>query len=274
MPRPHNNYESRVGPGVPGPTAAAHMNLAVRFSELIRKGLRFRSKFEDLKRNIVLPGFQWYPYDCFANLFYIQQLAHEANLSLNELIGGERIADIGAADGALSFFFESLGNAVHSYDYSGSNINRMQAIRLLASHLHSSVEISDVDLDSNFAIEGQYGLTLFLGILYHLKNPFYVLESLSRHSRYCFLSTRVARFSPDRELRLDHLPLAQLLDAGDCNSDATNYWIFTPVGVERLARRCGWTVCSSVCTGASVSDPRTQTGDERMFVLLRSLHQR
>ncbi|HJY07643.1 MAG TPA: hypothetical protein VJ323_15100, partial [Bryobacteraceae bacterium] len=92
----------------------------------------------------------------------MQQLADEADLSLTELIGGQGVLDIGAADGALSFFFESLGNAVHSYDYSGSNINRMQAIRLLASHLNSSVEISDVNLDSNFAIQGQYGLTLFL----------------------------------------------------------------------------------------------------------------
>jgi hypothetical protein len=250
------------------------MNLAIRFSGLVRKGLRFRSKFEDLKRNIVLPDFEWYPYDCFANLFYIQQLANEAELPLAELIGGQRVLDVGAADGALSFFFESLGNTVHSYDYSGSNINRMQAVRLLASLLHSSIQISDVNLDSNFAIEDQYGLALFLGILYHLKNPFYVLEALSRHSRYCFLSTRVARFSPDRQLRLDHLPLAQLLDAGDCNSDDTNYWIFTPAGLERLVCRSVWSVCSSVCTGASVSDPRTQTGDERMFMLLRSLHQR
>jgi hypothetical protein len=260
---------------MPDPTAtAANMNLAVRFSELVRKGLRFRSKFEEVKRSIVLPDFEWYPYDCFANLFYIQQLAHEADLPMPELIGNQRVLDVGAADGALSFFFESLGNTVHACDYSGSNINRMQAIRLLASQLHSSIEISDVNLDSNFAIEGEYGLALFLGILYHLKNPFYVLESLSRHSRYCLLSTRVARFSPDRQLCLNNLPLAQLLDAGDCNSDATNYWIFTPAGLERLVRRCGWTVCSSACTGASVSDPRTQTGDERMFMLLSSLHQR
>jgi hypothetical protein len=259
---------------MPGPIAAANMNLAVRFSELVRKGLRFRNKFEDLKRSTVLPDFQWYPYDCFANLFYIQQLAHEADLPMPQLIGSQRVLDVGAADGALSFFFESLGNAVHACDYSGSNINRMQAIRLLAAHLNSSIEISDVNLDSNFAIQGQYGLALFLGILYHLKNPFHVMEALSKQSQFCFLSTRVARFSPDRQIRLDHLPLAQLLDAGDCNSDATNYWIFTPAGLERLVRRSGWTVCSSICTGASISDPRTQTGDERMFMLLRSLHQR
>jgi len=261
------------GPSVPDPPAAANMNLAIRFSELVRKGLRFRNKFDHLKRSIASPDFQWYPYDCFANLFYMQQLADEADLSLTELIGGQGVLDIGAADGALSFFFESLGNAVHSYDYSGSNINRMQAIRLLASHLNSSVEISDVNLDSNFAIQGQYGLTLFLGILYHLKNPFYAMETLSGHSRFCFLSTRVARFSPDCQMRLDHLPLAQLLDAGDCNSDSTNYWIFTPVGLERLVRRSGWAICSSICTGATASDPLTQTGDERMFMLLRSLQQ-
>jgi len=249
------------------------MNLAIRFSGLVRKGLRFRNKLDQLKRSIPPPDFQWYPYDCFANLFFMQQLADEAHLPLTELIGAHRILDIGAADGALSFFFESLGNTVHSYDYSGANINKMEAIRLLASHLHSSIEINDVNLDSTFAIQGQYDLTLFLGILYHLKNPFYAMETLSGHSQFCFLSTRVARFSPDLRLRLDHWPLAQLLDADDCNSDSTNYWIFTPAGLERLARRSGWTICSSICTGASDSDPRTQKGDERMFMLLRSRHQ-
>ena len=109
------------GPSVPDPPAAASMNLAIRFSGLVRKGLRFRNRFDHLKRSIASPDFQWYPYDCFANLFYMQQLADEADLSLTELIGGQGVLDIGAADGALSFFFESLGNAVHSYDYSGSN---------------------------------------------------------------------------------------------------------------------------------------------------------
>jgi tRNA (mo5U34)-methyltransferase len=73
----------------------------------------------------------------------------------------------------------------------------MAGIRALKEALGSFVEIHAVDLDSQFELpEQQYGLVFFLGLLYHLKNPFYVLESLSKAARYCLLSTRVMRVLP------------------------------------------------------------------------------
>jgi len=38
-----------------------------------------------------------------------------------------------------------------------------------------------------------YDVVLFLGILYHLRNPFYVLEELARRTTHLLLSTRIAR---------------------------------------------------------------------------------
>jgi len=246
------------------------MNELARFSALVRKGLRFRTKFEQAKLAAGPREFAWYPYDCFANLFPLQRLLGDADLSLEDVAGDEPILDIGAADGALSFFFESLGYKVDALDNAGTNINRMQGIRTLAAGLNSAVEIRDVDLDRRFELEGRYGAALFLGTLYHLKNPFFALETLSKHARYCFLSTRVARWSPDRSVRLDNVPIAYLLDADECNGDVTNYWIFSPPGLTRLAHRAGWQVCASTSTGASESDPASAQGDERMFLLLRS----
>ena len=130
--------------------------------------------------------------------------------------------------------------------------------------------MQDVDLDGRFAVDKPYGAALFLGTLYHLKNPFYVLETLAKHTRFCFLSTRVARWSPGREVRLEHLPMAYLLDGEECNADITNYWIFSPAGLTLLARRAGWEICASVTSGSVQSDPNTPEGDERMFLLLRS----
>lgn len=244
--------------------------LSVRFSALVRQGLRFRRKFEDAKRLIEPREFDWYPYDCFANLFYLQQLLRGAGLSLEEVVGREPILDVGAADGALSFFLESLGYSVQALDHSGTNINRMQGIRALAARLRSQVEIRDVDLDGRFDLTGQFGFALFLGTLYHLKNPFYTLELLAQHARYCFVSTRVARVSTDGATRLDGVPVAYLLDAEECNTDTTNYWIFSPPGLKLLAQRTGWQICSSVNSRTVESDPATQEGDERMFLLLRS----
>jgi hypothetical protein len=66
----------------------------------------------------------------------------------------------------------------------------------LARELGSTARLWDVDLDSRFEVQRHYGLALMLGVLYHLKNPFYALEQAAQHARYCILSTRVAPFDP------------------------------------------------------------------------------
>lgn len=240
----------------------------VRFSALVRRGLRFRRALEEAKRSLGATGFDWYPYDTFANLFYLQRLMNDARLALEGMAGAEPVLDLGAGDGALSFFFESLGYPVVAVDHSGTSINQMRGIRALAETLNSRVRIRDLDLDARFELDGKYGLALFLGTLYHLKNPFYVLELLSKHARFCFLSTRVARVSLDRQVRLEHVPVAYLLDAEECNADATNYWILSPAGLALLAKRAGWRVRASVSSRVFDSDPVSAEGDERMFLLL------
>jgi tRNA (mo5U34)-methyltransferase len=244
------------------------MDPLIRFSALVRRGLRFRRRFEDAK--LAIGGaVAWYPYDSFANLFYLQRLLRTAGLSLEEIVGDKPVLDVGAADGALSFFLESLGFGVRAIDSSNTNINRMQGIRALAGHFGSRVAIDDVDLDRLPDLGGDYGLALFLGTLYHLRNPFFALDSLAARARFCFLSTRVARWSPDRRVRLDEVPVAYLLDEDECNSDATNYWVFSPPGLLRMVKRSGWTVCASAYSGSPNSDTSSTAGDERAFLLLR-----
>lgn len=249
------------------------MDPLIRFSGLVRRGLRFRSRFERAKRNAAPAGFVWYPYDSFVNVFPLERLRRQAGLSLAEMIGTGPILDLGTADGALAFLFESLGYAVHACDHAGTNINRMEGVRRMAAALSSQVKIEDVDLDAGWGPEREYGLALFLGTLYHLKSPFAVLERLSARARYCFLSTRVASWSPDRTVELGRVPAAYLLAPDECNGDATNYWVFSPPGLLRLAERCGWQVRASVRTGARDSDPASALGDERQFLLLESSRQ-
>jgi tRNA (mo5U34)-methyltransferase len=241
-----------------------------RFGPLVRNGMRFRRRFEDAKKAIEPVPFDWYRYDSFPNLFYLQHLFRCSSASLQDLAGQEPVLDIGAADGALSFFWESLGYRVHAVDFSGCNINRMQGLRRLAAYFGSNVEIQDIDLDGRFDLVRHYGVVFFLGTLYHLKNPFYALETIAKHARYCLLSTRVARLSADRRTRLDGMPVAYLLDSEECNSDSTNYFVFSPAGLVLLAKRAGWMVRGSISSGTSDSDPMSPEGDERMFLLLES----
>ena len=117
-------------------------------------------------------------------------------------------------------------NAIDALDYPPTNHNGMRGIRKLKEAMNSSVEIYSSDIDTGFTPPRPlYGLTLFLGILYHLKNPFGVLETLAEHSQFCLLSTRIAQRSP-RGSRMSDEALAYLVGEYELNADESNYWIF------------------------------------------------
>jgi tRNA (mo5U34)-methyltransferase len=240
----------------------------MRFDRLVRDALRFRKKLSTIRN--AHPEVAWYPYDSFANVFQIASLLRSSGETLAGLENGRRVLDLGAGDGDLAFFFESLGFKTHAVDHADTNANKMAGIRTLATELGSQVAIRDIDMDAQFEIEGGYGLSLMLGLVYHLKNPLYALESIARASRYCFLSARVARFTPDHSIRLDAYPMAYLLDEREANNDATNYWVFSPFGLERLVSRSGWSVLARTRVGAESSDPVNPGNDERAFLLMKS----
>jgi hypothetical protein len=148
----------------------------------------------------------------------------------------------------------------------------MAALHDLSRALGSRVAIRNLDMDTAFELTRQFDLCLFLGTLYHLKNPFYALEKLAAHAKFCFVSTRIARQSPDGAVNFEDLPMAYLVDADQCNNDSTNYWIFSPAGLNRLTHRAGWDICASATAGPAASRPDSPDADERMFLLLRSRH--
>ena len=146
------------------------MDPLIRFSSLVRHGLRFRSRLDRIKGDADTPGFVWYPYDSFANLFPLEQLRRKAGLTMADMAGTRPLLDLGTADGALAFLFESLGYTVHACDHADTNINRMEGVRRVAAALGSQIKIDDIDLDCGWIPKCEYGLALFLGTLYPLKN--------------------------------------------------------------------------------------------------------
>src|SRR5260370_16285416 len=194
------------------------------------------------------------------------------NRKLSRLIGNFPVLDMGAGDGDLSFFFESLGLTVDAIDHPAIHYKRMMGIDALKGALGSKVDIQTFDLDTQFALRRPvYGLVFLFGVLYHLRNPLYVLEALARQSEYCLMSTRIARMAPDQTTRLDPMPIAYLVAERETNNDPTNYWIFTEAGLRRLIERAGWEICDFMTIGdVSASDPVHKEHDERAFCLLRS----
>ena len=214
----------------------------------------------------------WYPYSTLWNVGLLERLSADAGLNFLQVCQGEhgKVADIGAADGDLAFFLENQGLSVDVIDNEVTNFNRFLGVRILKDALNSSVTIRSVDLDSQIDLPGKkYDVIFLLGTLYHLKNPFFVLEKLAQMTRYCFASTRVTKQTPDGH-SLSPYPVAYLLGPRECNDDYTNYWIFTDEGLKRLIDRTGWSLLSQVNIGNTTnSRPADLDKDERAYVFLR-----
>jgi tRNA (mo5U34)-methyltransferase len=213
----------------------------------------------------------WYPYDILANVVHLDGLLSGQNRDLGRLAQGLPVADIGAADGDLAFVLEDVaGWQVDIVDTAATNMNGLRGARALRDHLGSRVAIYDVDLDRQFALPRErYGLVFLLGILYHLQNPYYAVRQLASRASYCLLSTKVARFAGPARTPIGDLPVGYLVAPDETNNDATNYWILSPAGLERLVQRAGWDILDRVNVGNTVdSDPATPENDERMFLLL------
>jgi hypothetical protein len=253
-------------------------------AQLDTSSQRFRQALDKRKEQLAPTDFGWYPYGTLDNFHLLNRLLTGANRNFLDRAHGGLIVDIGAADGDIAFFLESLGHDVHVADFPPTNFNGCRGVRLLKQALNSSIEILEVDLDSNFALPAaKYELAFFLGILYHLKNPYLALESLARHARYAFISTRVTRFnvasggeSSDvnrQRIELREAPVAYLVAADETNNDATNFWMFSEAGLRRILDRCGWEILDFMTVGNTTdSDPATGPGDERAFCFVRSRH--
>jgi hypothetical protein len=225
----------------------------------------------------------WYPYGSISNFVHIEMLLTGTNRNLLCEIDPKRAADIGAADGDMSFFLEQEGWDMTIIDNPSTNWNGLKGAKLFRDATGSKVRIEEMDLDSQFRLSETYQLVFMMGILYHLKNPFYFLEQLSKSAMYAIISTRIMRWSGPAEQQItgshsrgtrqlmEHLPVAYLLGPNECNNDRTNYWIFSDAGLRRILDRAQWDIKDYRIIGdAHEADPFTAEHDARAFCLVQS----
>jgi len=218
------------------------------------------------------PRVTWYPWQTLGQIQVLDTFLQGDTGALMNMIGRDAALDVGCGDGDIAFFLESLGARVDAIDQAPTNYNALLGVHALKQALNSTLRIHSVDLDTRPTLPSiTYGFTVMLGVLYHLKNPFLVLEALARSSRYIFLSTRIASVSPDGQTNFGALPLAYLVDERELNNDETNFWIFSEKSLERIMRRSGWEVMHYSTAGpVDTADPVTTGGDARAFVLAKS----
>lgn len=222
---------------------------------------RLRHPFEErllrIKQNEKTEPISWYPFDSIANVTHLEALLPKGLDSLLELAAGEPVADFGTGDGDMAFLLESLGCEVTAIDWPGTNANEMRGIEVLRRELNSSVKIREIELDHQFQLDGRrYGVALAFGLLYHLKNPYYFLETLGVHARYGLFSTGILPRGKTNE------PIAYLAGDREFHNDPTNFWFFSEAGILRLLDRCGWDVVNTKITGDGK--------DDRFFCLAES----
>ena len=240
--------------------------------QITAQATRFRDRLDALKESLASETIDWYPFDTIGTFCLLGKFLSGERRDLLQILGQGPVLDLCCGDGDLSFFLETLGCKLHSVDWPVTNMNFMRGVRRMKEALRSRVEIHALDLDSRFLLPAQfYTAAFFFGALYHLKNPFYVLEKLADHAHYCFLSTRIAKYMPDRRTLVQGFPVAYLVGPEELNNDCSNYWVFSEAGLHRILTRANWEVCDWASFGAAkYSDPVHPEADERAYCLLRS----
>ena len=222
----------------------------------------FASRLNGSKEQAGAAGITWYGFPTLSVFSILDGLLSGPYRDLRYLISSQPVLDLGCGDGDLTLWLSHLGFDVDAVDNPGTNANRMEGVRYLTRLVNSPAHVHECDLDRLQSLpRSRYGLAVFLGVLYHLKNPYFALEQLASVCDYALISTRVIEGGQ---------PMAYLVDPGELNADETNYWLLTPAGLERLLRRAGFEVISSVRAGAA-ADADAALADGRMYVLARSL---
>ncbi|MCF6262460.1 MAG: class I SAM-dependent methyltransferase [Xanthomonadales bacterium] len=230
----------------------------------------FESKLSEIKRQSNV-DFDWYPYHSLNNFYLIEELLTAGNLPdfFETMPAGKKILDIGCADGDVAFFFEQKGFVIDVVDRQATNFNNLKGCKYLKGKLQSKIRILELDIDRHFKLDTDYKLTFALGLLYHLRNPFYFLNMLCSHSESVLLSTRIASHAPDGT-KIKNLTVAYLVGANELNNDPTNYWIFSLAGIRQLIKRAGFDIVCEKCFGeVDNSSPHESNKDERYFALLK-----
>jgi tRNA (mo5U34)-methyltransferase len=103
--------------------------------------------------------------------------------------------------------------------------------------LGSNVEVVVGDLiDCDIEALGDFDVVLYLGVLYHMRNPLLALERLVKVTReVAIIETQAAQFRG-----LERLPICQLLEGDELNADPTNWWTFNEAALLSLCRAAGF----------------------------------
>jgi tRNA (mo5U34)-methyltransferase len=160
-------------------------------------------------------------------------------LSLPARLDGLRVLDVGAWDGFYSFEMERRGATVlatDSYSWNGDGWGTKDGFVLAREALGSAVR--DVDIDPTEltpeAVGGTHDIVLFLGVLYHLRNPMLVLDRLRT------VTSGVLVVETEMSMLLNRRAAVEFYPGTELNDDPTNWWAPNVAAMKGMLRAAGF----------------------------------
>jgi tRNA (mo5U34)-methyltransferase len=162
-----------------------------------------------------------------------------SRLDLPESLHNRTVLDIGAWDGFFSFECERRGAtrvvASDYYSWRGDGWGTKAGFEFARDVLGSRVEDVEIDvMDLSPDRVGTFDVVLFLGVLYHLRNPLLALERVASVTRdLLIVETVVDMVGFDR-------PALAFYPNRELNGDPTNWWGPNPAAVAGMLRSVGF----------------------------------
>jgi len=162
-----------------------------------------------------------------------------SGLNLPERLDGLSVLDVGAWDGFFSFEAERRGAqrvvATDWFCWGGPGWGTKDGFDLARRALGSNVEDIEVDVpDLLPETVGTHDLVLFLGVLYHLRDPLLALERVASVTRGTLVVETLVDMLSTRT------PVAAFYPGAELNRDDTNWWGPNPRAVEGMLRAVGF----------------------------------
>lgn len=161
-----------------------------------------------------------------------------ADLVFKFPLAGKSVLDIGAWDGFFSFEAEKRGaKRVLATDYFvWEKLDRKDGFDFAYNKIQSKVEKQVIDLpDLTVENIGKFDTVLFLGVLYHLKDPMVQLERLLPLAKELFMiETLTTANDLDR-------PVLQYLPGRSVNNDPTNFFAPNLLALTAMLADLGYT---------------------------------
>lgn len=195
---------------------------------------------EELKKRV--SGIHWHHKIDFGNGIVTpgggDNVAKLERIGLPKDLTGKTVLDIGAWDGFFSFESEKRGAsrvlALDSFVWKASR-SKKAGFNLAREALNSKVEDVEMEvLDISPEKIGTFDLTLFLGVLYHIRHPLLALEKVfSVTKEMAIIETEVDMLDVDR-------PAIAFYPGKELEGDPTNWCGPNPQAVEAMLTVAGF----------------------------------